>query len=314
MKKKRRNHISTIILLIVFFVGLSVMLYPTVSDFINSQNQRTAIIDYDKKLGSMEISQKDKLLEEADEYNQKLRSVPDPLNSDEPVKGYENVLDITGTGIMGYVTIPKIKTELPIYHGTSEEVLNVAVGHVQGSSLPVGGVGTHAVISAHRGLPSAKLFSDLDMLDVGDTFSITVLDRVIKYSIDKISIILPDEMSALKIEDDKDMVTLVTCTPYGINTHRLLVRGSRMESDEKGSVRVEADAFRVEPMLVAPLVGLLILTVLIAVFVAGGFSRKRRRRRELRRVLNDSNVYKNANDKRKKRKRHRGKGGDRIEK
>lgn len=314
MNKRRTRHLSTIILLIVFFVGLSVMLYPTVSDFINSRNQQTAILDYDKKLSSMEVNEKDVMLEKADEYNRRLLEVPDPLNSVEPVKGYNSVLDVTGTGIMGYISIPKIKTELPIYHGTSDEVLNVAVGHVQGSSLPVGGLGTHAVISAHRGLPSAKLFSDLDMLEVGDTFMITVLDTVMKYSIDKVSVVYPNDLSGLKIDRDKDLVTLVTCTPYGINTHRLLVRGVRVEMDESDSIRVEADALKIEPMLVAPMVAVPILAILVGVFILGGFSRKRRRRKELLRVVKDTEKLNRKKDKKIRKKRRSGKGGDRFEK
>ena len=314
MNKRRTKHLSTIILLLVFFVGLSVMLYPTVSDFINSRHQQTAILDYDKKLSSMEVNEKDVMLEKADEYNRRLLEVPDPLNSVEPVKGYNSVLDVTGTGIMGYISIPKIKTELPIYHGTSDEVLNVAVGHVQGSSLPVGGLGTHAVISAHRGLPSAKLFSDLDMLEVGDTFMITVLDTVMKYSIDKVSVVYPNDLSGLKIDRDKDLVTLVTCTPYGINTHRLLVRGVRVEMDESDSIRVEADALKIEPMLVAPMVAVPILAILVGVFILGGFSRKRRRRKELLRVVKDTEKLNRKKDKKIRKKRRSGKGGDRFEK
>ena len=314
MKKRRTKYLSTIILMIVFFVGLSVMLYPTVSDFINSRYQQTAILDYDKRLSSMEVDEKSIMLEEANEYNRELIKVPDPLSAAEPVKGYENVLNVTGTGIMGYVTVPKIKTELPIYHGTSDEVLNVAVGHVQGSSLPVGGIGTHAVISAHRGLPSAKLFSDLDMLEVGDTFTITVLDTVMKYSIDKITIVTPNELTELKIDKEKDMVTLVTCTPYGINTHRLLVRGTRVEMDDADSIRVEADALRIEPMLVAPAVAVPMILILVGVFIMGGFSRKRRRRKELLRVVKSTEKDNVRSVRKKKRKRRSNKGGDRFEK
>ena len=314
MKKRKIKHLSTIILLIVFFVGLSVMLYPTVSDFINSHHQQTAILDYDKKLSSMEVSEKDVMLEKAVEYNTQLAKLADPLNLTEPIKGYKNVLDVTGTGIMGYISIPKIKTELPIYHGTSDEVLNVAVGHVQGSSLPVGGESTHSIISAHRGLPSAKLFSDLDMLEIGDTFTITVLDTVMKYSIDKITVVYPDNLSNLKIEEGKDYVTLVTCTPYGINTQRLLVRGTRVEMDEEDSIRVEADALRIEPMLVAPMIGVPMLIILTGVFLAGGFSRKRRRRRELLKVVKYNDKETKKVTKKNKKKRRSSKGGDRFEK
>lgn len=275
--KNKKNYISTIVLIIVFFVGLSVMLYPTISDYWNSKTQSHAIANYDQILNDMDNSDYWRMMSSAKYYNKKIRNTYSPLENYDSVSGYENTLDVTGTGIMAYITIPKIKVELPIYHGTSNEVLNVAVGHIQGSSLPVGGPGTHSVISAHRGLPSAKLFSDLDQLDIGDTFTITVLNEILTYSVDKITVVNPDETDALQIEPNKDYVTLVTCTPYGINTHRLLVRGVRIETPEQSSVRVSADAVQVEPMLVAPIIAAPLLLALLIALIAGGFRKKHKK-------------------------------------
>ena len=165
---------------------------------------------------------------------------------------------------MGYITISKIGVELPICHGTGDSVLQITAGHLEGTSLPVGGASTHAVISAHRGLPSAKLFTNLDQLEVGDTFTITVLDRVLTYEVDKISIVLPTETDELKITEGKDYVTLMTCTPYGINTHRLLVRGRRVETpDQYKHLRVTAEALKIEPIIVAPVMALPMLLILL---------------------------------------------------
>ncbi len=197
------------------------------------------------------------------------------------MSGYTDTLDVSGTGIMGYITISKIGVELPIYHGTSDGVLQVAAGHLEGSSLPVGGAGTHAVISAHRGLPSAKLFTNLDELEVGDTFTITVLDRVLTYEVDQISIVLPTETDLLQPVEGKDYVTLMTCTPYGINTHRLLVRGKRIENAENQKhIRVTADALRIEPIIVAPALAVPMLLVVLVVMLAVPHLRKRKNQRE----------------------------------
>lgn len=275
--KSRKNYISTLILIIVFLVGLSVMLYPTISNYLNSRTQSRAIANYDQILNKMDNSDYNALMSAAKYYNGQIRDTYAPLENYDVVNGYETVLDITGTGIMGYITIPKIKIELPIYHGTSSEVLNVAVGHVQGSSLPIGGSGTHSIISAHRGLPSAKLFSDLDQLNIGDTFTITVLNEILTYSVDKITVVNPDETDSLQLVPGKDYVTLVTCTPYGINTHRLLVRGTRIETAEKSSVRVSADAVQIEPMLVAPAIAALPIMVLFGFLIVGGVRKKHKK-------------------------------------
>ncbi len=277
MKKNRSN----IILILIFLVGLSVMLYPTVSDYVNQKNQSRAVASYSEEVENLSDVDYQAYFDAADDYNRRLAETPDAFYRPEEVSGYTDTLDVSGTGIMGYITIPKIGVELPVYHGTSDGVLQVAAGHLEGSSLPVGGAGTHAVISAHRGLPSAKLFTNLDELEVGDTFTITVLDRVLTYEVDQISIVLPTETDLLQPVDGKDYVTLMTCTPYGINTHRLLVRGKRIENAENQKhIRVTADALRIEPIIVAPALAVPMLLVMLVVMLAVPHLRKRKNQRE----------------------------------
>ncbi len=274
--KQKKGLLSTIILVIVFFVGLSVMLYPVVSDYFNSRRQNREIVKYDTILNDMSVTDYAMLKKEAENYNAKLKEVNFPLENYSAVSGYEEILDVTKTGIIGYVSIPDINVELPVYHGTSEDVLNVAVGHVQGTSFPIGGLGNHAVISAHRGLPSAKLFSDLDQLEIGDTFTITVLNEIFTYAIDNIAVVYPHETELLEMKDGKDYVTLVTCTPYGINTHRMLVRGVRVEIPEKVSVRVSADAIQAEEELIVSAIIILGIGIMVKTVIAVK-SRKRKR-------------------------------------
>ena len=277
MKKNRSN----IILILIFLVGLSVMLYPTVSDYINQKNQSRAVASYSEEVENLSDVDYQAYFDAADDYNRRLAETPDAFYRPEEVSGYTDTLDVSGTGIMGYITISKIGVELPIYHGTSDGVLQVAAGHLEGSSLPVGGAGTHAVISAHRGLPSAKLFTNLDELEVGDTFTITVLDRVLTYEVDQITIVLPTETDLLQAVEGKDYVTLMTCTPYGINTHRLLVRGKRIENAENQKhIRVTADALRIEPIIVAPALAVPMLLVMLVVMLAVPHLRKRKNQRE----------------------------------
>ncbi len=266
---------STIVLTAILLVGFSVMLYPTFSDWWNSHTQSRAIANYEQALSEIEEEDYESYLEEAREYNAKLLEVYAPFENYEQVSGYEDILDITGTGIIGYISIPTINVELPIYHGTSEGVLNVATGHLQGSSLPVGGTNTHAVISAHRGLPSAKLFSDLDKLYVGDTFTITVLNEVLTYEVEEILIIEPTEVDKLAVIPNGDYVTLMTCTPYGINTHRLLVRSHRIDTAYQSNVKVSADAVQVDPMLVVPVIASPFVLGLIIFWVVGSKHKKR---------------------------------------
>lgn len=277
-----RKNLSTIILILIFLVGLSVMLYPSVSNAVNRKHQSRAVAGYAEEVEQLSDADYQAYFDAADAYNRQLNTTPNTFYKPDLVSGYAQTLDISGTGIMGYITIPKISVELPIYHGTDEGVLQVAAGHLEGSSLPVGGAGTHAVISAHRGLPSAKLFTNLDELEVGDRFTITVLNRVLTYEVDQISIVLPTEIDQLLPTEGMDYVTLMTCTPYGINTHRLLVRGKRVETTESQKhIRVAADAFRIEPIIVAPILAIpMLLAALVGVLVAPHLRKRSKRRRK----------------------------------
>lgn len=270
MSKKRKGLISTIILVIALLVGLSVMLYPTFSDWWNSNVATHAIANYDKLVAEVDNSEIELAFARAEDFNVRLADMYAPFSHEKELTDYEDILDITGTGIMGYVTIPVIKVELPVYHGTSDSVLNIAVGHLKGSSLPVGGASTHAVLSAHRGLPSARLFTDIDELVPGDIFTITVLDRIFTYEVEEINIVLPQEMDKLAIVPEKDYVTLMTCTPYGINTHRLLVRAHRIETIYERTVLVSADAVQVDPLLVVPGIAAPLLVVLLIFWSRNG--------------------------------------------
>lgn len=261
----KKSTFSTIILILIFLAGLSLLLYPTVSDYWNSLHQSMAITEYAEQVASLDNDVYEQLLADARKYNQALTEKADRYEmTDEERKEYESLLNVSGNGIIGYIEIPQIGCSLPIYHGTEESVLQIAVGHIEGSSLPVGGEGSHCVLSGHRGLPSARLFTDLDKLATGDTFSLRILDETLTYEVDQILIVEPDEMNALEIEEGKDYCTLVTCTPYGINTHRLLVRGHRIDNSEgAGTIRVTADAMQIEPVIVAPLVAVPMLLLLL---------------------------------------------------
>lgn len=273
--RKKANSISTIILIIILLVGFSVMLYPTVSDWWNSKVQSRAVASYNEAVAQMNNGATERFLSEAQEYNRKLTGLYAPFTDYDSIDGYNEILNISGTGIMGYISIPVIKSEFPIYHGTSAEVLNIAAGHLQGSSFPVGGADTHAVISAHRGLPTAKLFTDLDKLVVGDIFTITILDRVYTYEVEEILIVKPEEIDKLAIIPGKDYVTLMTCTPYGVNTHRLLVRSHRIDTVSSHEVKVTADAVQVDPMLVIPLISVPLVAGLLFFWIFGEKKRKR---------------------------------------
>ena len=272
-----KKHLSTILLILILLIGLSLLLYPTFSDWWNSFHQSRAIVDYDSALADMEPADYTALFEAAEDYNRRMAEIDFPLMYWEEVEGYEECLNVTGTGIMGYITIEKIGVELPIYHGTSDGVLQVAVGHLEGTSLPVGGESTHCVLSAHRGLPSARLFTDLDKMEQGDVFTLSVLDRVLTYQVDQILIVEPDEVDALYVTEGEDYCTLVTCTPYGINSPRMLVRGRRIENIEEAKiVRVTADAIQIEPIIVAPfLAGPVLLLLIIALIIPKPKKKKR---------------------------------------
>ncbi len=261
----KKGSLSTLFLILIFFVGLSLLLYPTVADYWNSLTQSQAVSEYAEQVANLDNELYDQMLAAAREYNTALTAKENRYRITEEDKAeYEALLNLTGTGIMGYIEVPTIDVALPIYHGVEDSVLQIAIGHVEWSSLPIGGKGTHSVVSGHRGLPSARLFTDLDKLIVGDTFVIRVLDETVTYEVDQILIVLPEEIDALQIDPEKDYCTLVTCTPYGVNTHRLLVRGHRIENAEEAKViRVTADAMLIDPIIMAPLVAAPMLLILL---------------------------------------------------
>ena len=271
-----RKHFTTILLVLILLTGVSLLLYPTVSDYWNSFHQSRAIASYVEAVAEIDNTDYEKMWQEAVAYNEKLKDNSGRWTpTDEELEEYDQILNISDTGIMGYVEIPKINVSLPIYHGTDEAILQIAIGHIPGSSLPVGGKGTHCVISGHRGLPSAKLFTDLDQMEEGDLFMMRVLDETLTYEVDQIRIVQPEDLSDLEIDEDKDLCTLVTCTPYGINSHRLLVRGHRVENLKEDTIRVTADAQQIDPVMVAPAVAVpLVLLLGIGAWIGG-----RRRRR-----------------------------------
>ena len=283
MKKKILSRLSTFMIILIFLAGVSFLAYPTVSNLWNQAHQSRAIATYSKQVEKLDDSENKKMLKAARKYNKSLLKKSDHWKlSKKDKKKYESLLDVSGTGIMGYIEVPKIDCSLPIYHGTDEGALQIAIGHLEGSSLPVGGKNTHCVLSGHRGLPSARLFTDLDQMEEGDIFILNILGRKLAYEVDQIKVVLPEEMSDLEIEEGKDLCTLVTCTPYGINTHRLLVRGHRTEYVEK---KVEEEQKEVQTkktdirLMIAGGAGVLILLIIIIVIV---IKRRRKRRNQQR--------------------------------
>ena len=272
--KNKINNFITLFLVLILLAGLSLLLYPSFSDWWNSYHQTKAIASYAADVANLSNEDYEKIWKAATEYNASLseRNSGNTL-TDEQKRQYEQLLNVSGDGIMGYIEIPKINCSLPIYHGVGESVLQVGIGHLDWSSLPVGGESTHCVISGHRGLPQSKLFTNLDQMEEGDIFMLNVLDEVLTYEVDQILIVEPEDTAALEIEEGRDYCTLVTCTPYGINTHRLLVRGHRIENQDE-SIRVTADAIQIEPLIVAPIVAIPMLIILII-----GFIMPRRKRR-----------------------------------
>ena len=267
--KRKANHITTIVLVLILLVGLSLLLYPSVSDYWNSFHSSRAISAYAEDVANLDEAQYEEMWSAARAYNRALaeRSTNFAL-SDAQKEEDEKLLDISGVGIMGYLEIPELNMSLPIYHGTEESVLQIAAGHLEWSSLPVGGESSHCVISGHRGLPSAKLFTDLDKLQEGDVFVLRVLDEVLTYEVDQIRVVEPSQVSDLEIVEGSDLCTLVTCTPYGINTHRLLVRGHRIENiQESQTIRVTSDAMQIEPLIVAPIVATPVLLLLLVLLL-----------------------------------------------
>lgn len=258
-----KSRLSSFLLLLIFLIGLSLMLYPTFSDWWNSFHQSRAVQTYRQAV--KELPDYGVFFRDAQAYNDELSQLNFPLMYYDRVEGYENLLNAAGNGILGTVKIPKIQVNLPIYHGTSDSVLQVAVGHLEGSSLPTGEKGTHCVLSAHRGLPSARLFTDLDKLETGDRFTLTVLDQELTYEVDRILVVEPQQVQSLYTVEGEDLCTLMTCTPYGINTHRLLVRGRRVYPEKApAALQITADA---QPLSIAPAAAILASPVLISLLL-----------------------------------------------
>lgn len=261
-----KNNKIEIILVLMLFVGICGLLYPAVSQYWNTKTQTRAVEDYRQVLESLEPEDYEAYFVEAERYNSELSALSAPLINYSEVQGYNSILNISGNGIMGYVSIPKLGVELPLYHGISAEVLNVACGHLEGTSLPIGGESTHCVLSAHRGLPHAKLFTELDKMELGDTFTITVLDRTVTYQVDQIKIVKPDVANDIQISPGEDLCTLLTCTPYGVNSHRLLVRGTRIENAAP-ILHVTSGAYRIDSLVATPVVAAPILLILLIVLM-----------------------------------------------
>ena len=267
-----KKHLSNIILILIFLIGLSLVLYPTVADYWNSLHQSRAIASYAEEVAHLDEDKYAEVWQAAVAYNRSLLQRDNVyLLSEEQKEAYEALLNVGGNGVMGYIEIPSIGVSLPVYHGTDEAILQIAIGHLEWTSLPVGGESSHSVVSGHTGLPSAKLFTDLTKLVAGDTFIFRILDETLTYEVDQILIVLPDETEALHIQEGKDLCTLVTCTPYGVNSHRLLVRGHRVENAAVAkTIRVTADATQVEPLIVASLIAAPILLILLIVVLFSG--------------------------------------------
>lgn len=274
--RRSADRLFTLILLGAMLVGICLLLYPAIANYWNQFHQSRAVMTYAEHVSDMNTEEYDRLLSEARVYNE--RFVENGLNwhmTEEERAEYNKVLDVDGTGVMGYITIQKIDCQLPIYHGTEENVLQTSIGHLESSSLPVGGESTHCLLSGHRGLPSARLFTDLDQLREGDTFTITVLNDTLTYEVDHTWIVEPEDLTHLQIENGKDLCTLITCTPYGINTHRLLVRGHRIPNADGGAM-VVADAIQIRPVFIAPFLAIPILVLLLIwVLISTSVSRRK---------------------------------------
>ena len=255
-----------ILLVLMLFIGVCVLLYPSVSQYWNTKTQTRAVAIYQEILASLKQEDYDAFFREAESYNAALAELKYPLMDYRQLSGYGDILNVSGNGIMGYVSIPKLGVELPVYHGVSTEVLNIACGHLEGSSLPVGGESTHCVLSAHRGLPHARLFTDLDKLELGDTFQLTILEQTLTYQVDQIKVVLPNEIDDVQIVAGEDLCTLLTCTPYGVNSHRLLVRGTRIENAAP-VLYVTSNAYRIDSLVATPVVAAPLLLILLIILM-----------------------------------------------
>lgn len=265
-----RKRLTNVLLILMLLVGISLLLYPSVSDYWNSKHQTQVITTYMDSISSMDKNRYASFWDEAKAYNRDILLRENPYRVSEEQKAqYDMLLNPSNNGIMGYIEIPIIKGRMPLYHGTEESVLQVGIGHLDWTSLPTGGESTHCVVSGHRGLPSAKLFTDLDQIVVGDIFYLHILDETLCYQVDQILVVEPDDTKALLVEEGKDYCTLVTCTPYGVNSHRMLVRGERVE-DFKATVavRVTADALQIEPLIVASVLSVPILALFLLLMLA----------------------------------------------
>ena len=261
----KRNKIG-LLLVAMLFIGVCVLLYPSVSQYWNTKTQTRAVENYQDILASLQPEDFEAYFAEAEKYNAELAALKAPLLDYRRLIGYNDILNINGNGIMGYVSIPKLGVELPVYHGISAEVLNIACGHLEGTSLPVGGETTHCVLSAHRGLPHAKLFTELDKMEQGDVFTLTVLDRTLTYQVDQILVVRPDEINDVQLVAGEDFCTLLTCTPYGVNSHRLLVRGTRIENAAP-VLHITSDAYRIDSLVATPVVAAPILLILFIILM-----------------------------------------------
>lgn len=267
MKAWVKQNLLTVVMTIGLIIGISLLLYPSVANYWNTYHAAKTIMGYTETVSKMDKSEYKRILDSAREYNSRLAETGMRwMMTDAERAEYEKELAVDESGILGFVSIPKFHIRCPIYHGTDEDVLQTAIGHLEASSLPVGGKSTHTLVSGHRGLPSARLFTDLDKVKEGDTWTITVLNETITYECDQIRIVMPDDLSDLRIEEGKDLCTLITCTPYGVNTHRLLVRGHRVPN-ANGSADITADAIQIEPVFIAPFLAGPILIILLIILL-----------------------------------------------
>ncbi|MFC3927874.1 class C sortase [Streptococcus caprae] len=276
-KKKRKLDLVSILLMAIIAIGIGLMTYPSLANYWNSFHQSRAIMDYQKQVTKLDTNQYGKMLADAAAYNTQFVKTGIKWNmSDDDKAVYNSLLSIENSGYMGYISIPKINVMLPIYHGTTESVLQTSIGHLEGTSLPVGGESTHSVLSGHRGLPSSRLFTDLDKLKVGDRWTVNILNETYTYEVDQVRTLLPKDLSQIQIEEGKDYQTLLTCTPYGVNTHRLLVRGHRV-ANEDGDALVVADAIQIEPIYIAPFIAIPIVLLLLIAFLTSTHMQHKRK-------------------------------------
>lgn len=293
-----KSRIVNFVLVLLLLIGLALVLYPSFSDYWNSFHQSQVIARYAEDIANITTDRYEELMNGAREWNRKLANgeiISGKKLTNEEIKAYEDVLDPLGTGMIGYIEIPSISCFLGIYHGTSEAVLQIATGHLEWSSLPIGGESTHSVISGHRGLPRAKLFTDLDKLRPGDEFEIYVLGETYTYQIDLINIVEPNDMSSLNIIPGGDYVTLVTCTPYAINSHRLLIRGTRVETIMDNTLHFTSEAMQIDTVLVAAVLSVPILLLLIIyIFLSGSRSDARIREKIKQEALKRIHAHRSA--------------------